>query len=384
MPKQFSTPQRIHIRFSVFFLASLLTVISSCQHKGNTSQVATGDSVQVEVEVQLPSLESGEVFLKDQNPFGDDVLLTSEQVIEPDTFIFKPKEPRLLQKDSLLFMKSYGGPFYVFRYPELTYVRTLGLRGNGPGEFIFPDLVASNDSSAYCYLFEIANEKLYKVDKQLQVTPLNFPFHDKAEFASEKAGNIINMGPEDFIFADKAKTGKAIYRIQKQNDSIVTHQLYNLGLFANRKSPYSYIGSLRVNAKQNRMVYAYKYFKIIKFMDLEGKTVRTLNYQQTGFDDQSLNIADGMDSNITYYMQVLPTQKHVYITYSGRTPYDVGKDNSKKNYYMFVEQYDWNGNPIARYRLDQFTTCLTVDENEHRMLGVIYYADDPFHWFRLP
>ena len=67
-------------------------------------------------------------------------------------------------------------------------------------------------------------------------------------------------------------------------------------------------------------------------MDLDSNAERTLNFQQSGFDEGTLHIADGLDANVTYYMQVLPTRDYVYITYSGRTPYVVAAENNKADF----------------------------------------------------
>ena len=53
-------------------------------------------------------------------------------------------------------------------------------------------------------------------------------------------------------------------------------------------------------------------------------------------------------------MQVLPTRDYVYITYSGRTPYVVAAENNKGKHHMYVEKYDWNGNPVKKYKLNDF------------------------------
>ena len=89
-------------------------------------------------------------------------------------------------------------------------------------------------------------------------------------------------------------------------------------------------------------------------MDLDSNAERTLNFQQSGFDEGTLHIADGLDANVTYYMQVLPTRDYVYITYSGRTPYVVAAENNKGKHHMYVEKYDWNGNPVKKYKLNDF------------------------------
>ena len=42
------------------------------------------------------------------------------------------------------------------------------------------------------------------------------------------------------------------------------------------------------------------------------------------------------------------------------------RDNKLKKKYIFVEQYDWNGNPIKRYKLDDWG-YFCVDENNSKI-----------------
>jgi len=119
-------------------------------------------------------------------------------------------------------------------------------------------------------------------------------------------------------------------------------------------------------------------------MDLEGKNVRTLNFQQMEFDNNALKIADGLDRNVTYYCwKPAIGDKYVYISYSGRTVHEAVKEQSKGNTYMFIEQYDWNGNPVRKFRLDRWG-YLYVDEEKNEILLISTVDDDPFWRYKLP
>ena len=89
----------------------------------------------------------------------------------------------------------------------------------------------------------------------------------------------------------------------------------------------------------------------------------------------------GVASHTTHFPQVLPTRAYVFLTYSGQVPYDVGKD---KKYFMWVEQYDWNGNPIRRFRLNDFSINAVVSPDASRLILTAYYYDDPFVVYELP
>lgn len=62
------------------------------------------------------------------------------------------------------------------------------------------------------------------------------------------------------------------------------------------------------------------------------------------------------------------------LTYRGRTPLQVSRENGKSDGYIFVEQYDWDGNPVARYKLDHWGRVISDGK---RLYQVCYMYDDP-------
>ena len=131
----------------VFICSILCLSLAACGGKKNNAaepqETPAADSIVEEKIVALPPLEEGEIFLKDKEPFGEVVELQGTHIVEPDTFIFKPTSPNMVIKDSLMIMQSRNAPFYIFRYPEFTYIKTVGRSGNGPDEFIAPYVIAS-------------------------------------------------------------------------------------------------------------------------------------------------------------------------------------------------------------------------------------------------
>ena len=69
------------------------------------------------------------------------------------------------------------------------------------------------------------------------------------------------------------------------------------------------------------------------------------------------------------------------LTYSGRTPLQVSRENGKSDGYIFVEQYDWGGNPVVRYKLDDWGRVVSDGK---RLYQVCYMYDDPLFLSILP
>ena len=365
-----------YLFYSFLMLISLSFYACSSQNKKTEETVskALSEENPIEQKKGLPPLEEGEVFLKGEHPFGDEIPLTGHHVEEVDTFIIKPQEPRMIIEGDRLYMSSMGAPYFVFNFPELTYRQTIGTVGNGPDEFFLPYVLKSPDGINSCYLYERSRNNLYGLDAHGEMHFIKKLFDGKSPFGETE--NLYAIDDHTFMYVKNA-----IMRLTIEGDSIVTKDIYPLRLKNARGVPIT--GTFAVNPTHNRMVYAYKYAKIVKFMDLEAQTIRTLNFQQSSFDEKTLNIADGLDQNVTYYMEAIPTEDYVYITYSGRTPMVVANEVNKGNRYMYIEKYDWNGNPISIYKLNEFSVYPAIDEDSLQLVLCCYYYDDPFVVFHL-
>ncbi len=360
---------------------AILLGFAACKQKQSEPSVVQNEEVQTEEKLLSP-LEAGEVFCKDKNPFGETIELTGEN-IETDSVIFKVSETRMLVRDNCLIVKNRYGeqPFMRFELPSMKLLGFSGRMGSGPDEFVSPTLCPSTDPDCLCYALELSNQKMYRYEKDGQLVYENIKLTEgspKNDFSLEAA----QIAPGDFMYVRNSKSGKSIFRSTQTGDSVSVREVFSLGLNPKRTSWTSYIGDFVANPKQNRMAYAYKYFKMIKFMDLEGETVRTINFEKEEFDESTTYKIDGLDQNVTHYWGACAGEEYVYFLYSGRTPVTVGREISKQQCYIFVEQYDWNGNPIHRYRLDRWG-YFTVDEKNKQIYIASTSDDDPFFVFRL-
>ena len=335
-----------------FSLLFALLFMASChsQQKPSESQPETQDSIQVE-QLELPPLEAGEVEYKD-DAFREIVEIEGHNLVA-DSFVFMPTNSKVLVKGKYMIMRVEVytrdlHPFIIFKYPEMTYVTEIGQYGNGPDEFLLGDIIPTDDPKYLCYLMETTREKLYKLNRKGQIEPYSFSFSTSPEyrpFGSLKE-YIHNVGEDDFIYSDKSKSGRSIYRSYAKGDSVIREELCSLQADPKVRNPFAYMGYMAINTKKNRIAYAYRYYKKLKFMTLNADTIKDINYNLKEFDIETLNIANGLDRNATHYCYITGGENYVYVVHSGRVPSDMTADWS----YISVEQYDWNGNPIRKYK----------------------------------
>ncbi len=323
-----------------------------------------------------------------EDPFGKTVELTGKHIVG-DGVIFRLGGPQMLIKDSTMILLA-DRRFMLFSLPDLKFLGYRGELGEGPDEFNYPQLVPSADSSLLCGLWETTNQKIYGLSKTGEIVPVAFPM--------QKGGRAFartfqfNPAPGDYIFTDATPSGREISRATIKEDSTVSvRQIYDLDLDPQWKDRGKFTannGFLAVNPQRDRMAYAYNYYKVIKFMDMEGRIVRTLDFGGDVFDRKTLHIPDGLDRNVTQYWRAYATDDYVYFYYIGKKPEDIMRERKEAgesyNPYMWIEQYDWNGNPVKRYKILGQSGIFAVDEKTGKLYVASFYDDDPFYVYDLP
>ena len=367
------------MKISILFIAGISFILFACNQIDKTK--TEGQPEQYEgvadtaiVETISPLLE-GE-FLLTEKDFGEIIELHGTS--NPVDQIFKIRECEMIALDSILIVKNLNNQdmLMVFSLPDFTFLKSLGRFGRGPGEFQFPSLVKDESGESICFIYERTNNNLYSLTKDLEIIelPVNL---EKGDFNDKQLHGISS---NQFFYVESIKMGKAIFGMDSEKDTLNTTLLKNLAFSDKHKNWAAYIGDFGVNGKKNRAVFAYKYFKRLIFLDLENGTSKTVFFDVPAETKKGDAVSMLDPSNITHYWGMSSNDKYVYVLYSGRTPIDVSKELKK---YIYVEKFDWDGNPINKYKLDNWGYfCVNQEEN------TIYLAstsdEHPFVSYKLP
>lgn len=364
---------------TTILLFTLCALFSSCQ---KTAQTKAGKSSNPKTVsgANLSPLTEGESFFTDQD-FGQIVELKGQHKSVDQ--VFKVSEMEMILKDSLLLIKNLNNEtmFMAFSMPDFRFIKSFGTRGSGPGEFIFPTLVKASGDQALCYVYENTQNKLYSLNKDLSLKDTRIAVSATKGYSGEML--MQSLSEKSFGYIGSIRNGKAMFQLDVHaNDSISRKQLCDLTLSKDFKEWGSYIGNYGANPEKNRMVFAYKYFKRLVFVDTQTGKSRKIIFKEKGAQPGD-NVAMLKETNTTHFWGISAQKESVYLLYSGRTPIDVYKEGKEDIHYIFVEQYDWNGNPIRKFRLDQWG-YFCVNEAENKLILATTYDDQPFYVYDIP
>ena len=333
--------------------------------------------------VELDTLITGE-FKMDDSIFGETIELEGTAI--SSSAIFNPKFTHLIANDSILVLRldGYVGnthAFYIFRLPDFTPIGRVGSFGRGPFEFNSPHSVKTIDPSAILYVYELMTGKMYKLNNKYSLEEIPSPFTPRMRGAMDDNG-IINIAENEYLYVNTTSTETHITRTEydKTNDQYIKTNLLDLRFKPEISVYVAFSGNFSVNPSKNRMAYAYTYYRRVLFSDINGENTRVLTFPGSEYDEGTAKIADGMYLNNMYYYNAIAGDKYLYLMYNGR---DLQNVQGGIIHNMYLEQWDWNGNPLRRYKLDQYG-YVTIDEKKGKIYLVSGVSEIPFFVYDLP
>lgn len=339
-----------------FFLFIIFS-FASCNFQAKNEIPTAGQ------EKKLPPLDSGVFYCQKNDSL---IHLRGEQVV-PDTLASIING--LFLRDSLLITFSSEWDFQVhkplqkFTHYSLPKMQPL----KRVEEYLsYHSVISTVDSTLLYYLWKPKNkyeqQQLFKYDstgKITEVSIMTLPI-DIGDVINSRISSIYHIGNTDIIY---------------HKDSLITHTSFTKDTVLTKEKLYNLPmnpswGELIINPSKNRMVYVYRYFHLFHIMDLDAKTVKTIDFNNGNHHYQFReSCMDCIDPNTIYYCAAFAGNEYFYLLYWGH-PYTAFYEHSKgwkwskkeksyvktekyqQNIPNIVEQYDWNGNPISRYLLE--------------------------------
>lgn len=348
--------------------------IIACSSGNNQSSSNHLDSTPLMTfEVNLDTVQWKEIRLKGKNK------VIKEEFIDMNSTLWK-------KGDLLIFRNAthqYENVYLVYRLPEYKLIKKFGMKGNGPDELLFPIFtISNNNKNRIGTIYDEMNGNYFEVGNDFSLRKItSFPdlykrFVMDVSFDSDSTA---------FYLGNASKDGNCIYRYNKLDNS-QEKVIHDLTLLPGITFFYAYSGSYGVNTDRNRIVYAYKFFREVRLMDIDGKLIRVLKGKDKNHAVTNNSRETWMDNpdRPYYYDYCYTTDQHFYLVYGNeRTLGENVRGTSSKE--SIIEQYDWDGNPIRRIILDKICgKHLVVDEDENRIYINVHNEDDPLFIYDLP
>lgn len=301
--------------------------------------------------------------------------------LEFDSMVMRPISLHLYDSFLITINMRTDKVFHIFnRYSKQKIGERISM-GQGPNEMIRPFFIANNDSTIQ--IFELMSSSIYEysIDEFISNTDPNPIRKTKiSELVYSKASVldnniIISTSNHESLFSFYDLDGKKKKEIGK-------YPISNL-IFSNSEMVEAYRSSFVTNLK-DRFFVCYGWTDLIEIYNKNGELLNRTHGPAHFFP----KIKEHTDGNISSsnpiqgesmeaYSNPVNVGNEIFVLFKG---YLFGEKNNDMTNQIFV--FDWNGNPIRIYLLDQDIFTFTVDEVNHKIYGI---SDIPeFHIIEFP
>ncbi len=310
-------------------------------------------------------------------PETENLYVTRELDTE-NIFMRYPFRIRLI--DSILYvmdLHAYEYCCHKFYYPSMKYKQSFIKRGQGPGEFTYPDNIRLAWDST-CWILDANNARLtcfrndnpdslmkeIRLDKRL-IRTLDFDFYNDSMFIVPDYTGIYRfsiLNPDGTI---KENRGQIPLRGKK-----------------NKKIPdiayaQAWRGFISYNENNGLLAIATQLGNVLEIYDIRGDSLVNVIYGEEGEPDFFVHSGGAIPNGIMGYTDVYNGDKYIYAIFCNRTFKEIRTRTQQieggNNIYVF----DHYGNPVKHYILDRYITGFYVDEKNNVIFGLDVNSDYP-------
>lgn len=302
-------------------------------------------------------------------PLNDSTLLNPRNIWVDDSLLIIFDSP---ENDDNMFLKYYS-------LNSLQLIRSFGTIGRGPDEYLTPRILWNTKNSfliieklKYSILFtdSILHHPNYNPQKHYVQFGLNAA--SEVYLMNDSLLFIHSMMTDEQFSINNSNNGNYISKFtnyphyitsNKLNDFICNSKVYNATYLL---KPYSF----------DTLAIIYKYFPVIDIVTMKDLKVKRIqfpidkNINQVKILDK-LNAA--LENERKLYTNYTYSEKYFYLLYNG-----LAKENVLYNKSFEIHKFDWEGNLIVRYKLDNYIDRFCIDEKNGKIFACSIEDDDSY------
>lgn len=317
--------------------------------------------------VDYPEVPEESVVQLNKSDFATGKILSIEQI--PLDMMIENRELRMYIKgDYLLFkhleMRKGAYLLHVVSVPDYKVVATLCPFGEGPGEFTDIRVIPTEETDKLCYIRNLNKNQLFYLSLSLELIECG-KLRGISDFFLVANENVY-LGNNTMLVGLGAGDGMGVCAVNQKDSTVRGIIPFH---FAEGANWFFYIGELAHSFLKKRGAFAFTYHDRLAFFDFDGKNIKMVR-----FGNQTLKTTSSPENPI-YYYDCFASDKYVYAVYRESV-----NDADRRNPY-YLEQYDWDGNPVVRYQLPAerglYTGCATANDSVIYLID--YYEDNFLH-----
>lgn len=275
------------------------------------------------------------------------------------------------ERDSVLFD--------VFKLPDCDYYCSAGKRGEGPNDFLFLDPRSFHTTENGFKVIESGTHLLKTVElrqKELIVATVDKAVVGRAAingFFSLSDGRYLSYGnigdANEFVIIDSnsgtcSKFGSypewVVMDVNQNHERFVT-----------------FLKNCVPHPTGEKFAVFYVRFKRLRIYDSSGVLLRDVNVT---IDPYHIGVEEDFNNRFIYYVgQPQAIGDYIYAVCANRKERDVEGAGLCE-----LQVWDWQGNAIARYKLDRNISFFSISEKFNKMFAMNNVVDNEIYMYDLP
>lgn len=346
-------------------LFALALLMAGCG--GNKGGEAAADRPIIQMDsIDYPDLPDGATIRMSKSDFPKGKIRSIEQIPIEGLEITNREIDHLMVKDYLIIkhleFRKGANLVHVVSLPDYRLVAEMAPFGEGPDEFHDVRLIPTEESDKLCYVLNCADGRLCYLSNDLRLVPCGH------RVAPGRGPNVnLFVGKDLLLTEHDSSEGKGLIAVN-QRDSTVTGLLPLH--FSENVGGYFYLVSFAHSYQKRRVAISFLFHDRIGFFDFDGGHPKFIR-----FGDKTLKTLASPE-NPMYYHNCFANDHYVFAVYRP------SNYNTEKDRETFLEQYDWDGNLVARYELPKdrgFYSGYATNESDTEIYLVDYYEDQFLH-----
>ena len=254
-----------------------------------------------------------------------------------------------------------------------------GIIGSSSGEVLSAWTITNIDNKSF-WVYDLTQGKLvnFNIDSVIKSTDYHPTKQIKFSTDSMHCYFPILLNDSLIVSPSYSKNGRIAY-LNKNGKLIKSIGAYPLDLFkggANRINSQAYQSAITSNPSQNKIALAARYADQIDVFKSSGEELFTIIGPDRFIPEYKLTtvfnnpVVQFSPKSRFGYLYMQSTDKYIYALYSGRSRKDFP---GKANFGQSIHVFDWDGNPIKEYKLDQDIFAFAINEKENTLYAIQHY-----------
>jgi hypothetical protein len=254
----------------------------------------------------------------------------------------------------------------IFSLPDLSLVKSFGTRGKGPGEFqAFP--MPCKSTNKYMYVWGYTSITI----KQLLIDSIFIQVKNEYRLPTYEAFNQLHIVQDSLLIYNNSDMKLSIVKFNLKNNQKMGEISIDI---EDHKESFFYANRGIIAVNDRFIVYVFLFKKQINIYDVNSLR---LTAKLIGADNLP-SITVGDFNNIAYrYTNVFAGEKCLYALY-----------DNKNNDYPFsqcaIEVFNYNGNQVVEYIINENIHHFTIDEVNNMMYAYDGTDEDYLLRYALP